>query len=77
MSVLAHENKGGHVIKRLQEEISREARSKHHDVTAITMALMEANNPVPPRCASALGSMLARYFIQEGKAFIDFENKNS
>lgn len=40
LSVLAHENKGGHIIKRLQEEIQKEARRAHHDVTPITMALL-------------------------------------
>lgn len=39
LSVLAHESKNGHVIRRLQEEIQKEAQRSHHDVTPITMAL--------------------------------------
>lgn len=40
LSVLAHESKGGHVIRRLQEEITKEAGRGQHDVTPITMALL-------------------------------------
>ena len=41
LSVLAHENKGGHVVRRLQEEIQRVAKTDGaHDVTPITMALL-------------------------------------
>ena len=39
LSVLAYENKGGHIIRRLQEEIQKQAGSGEHDVTPITMAL--------------------------------------
>ena len=39
LSVLSYENKGGHIVKRLQEEIQREAQKSQHDVTPITMAL--------------------------------------
>ena len=39
LSVLSYENKGGHVIKRLQEEIQREAQKSQHDVTPITMVI--------------------------------------
>ena len=41
LSVLAHENKGGHVVRRLQEEIQRVAKTDGaHDVTPVTMALL-------------------------------------
>lgn len=40
LSVLAHETKGGHIVRRLQEEIHREAQNSQHDVTPITMALL-------------------------------------
>ena len=38
-SVLAVENKGGHIVRRLQEEIQKQATDSDHDVTAITLAL--------------------------------------
>ena len=31
--------KGGHIIRRLQEEIQKQATNSEHDVTAITLAL--------------------------------------
>ena len=37
LSVLSYENKGGHIVKRLQEEIQKEAQTSNHDVTPITM----------------------------------------
>jgi hypothetical protein len=37
--VLAYENKGGHIIRRLQEEIQREAQRSERDVTPIMMSL--------------------------------------
>ena len=40
LSVLSSEQKGGHVIRRLQQEIQKEAQAANHDVTPITMALM-------------------------------------
>ena len=39
LSVLAYENKGGHIIRRLQEEIQREAQRSERDVTPIMMSL--------------------------------------
>ncbi len=62
LSALARENKGGHVIRRLQEEIDSEARRNHRDITPITMALMQSqtSHAAFAKCASALGSMLAR-----------------
>ena len=39
--MLAHESKGGHVVRRLQEEIQRVAKTDGaHDVTPVTMALL-------------------------------------
>ncbi len=38
--MLANESKNGHVIRRLQEEMLKEAQGAHHDVTPITMALL-------------------------------------
>ena len=40
LSVLATEQKGGHVIRRLQQEVPKEAMKSNHDVTPITLALM-------------------------------------
>ncbi len=40
LSVLANESRNGHVIRRLQEEMLKEAKSSQHDVTPITMALL-------------------------------------
>ncbi len=45
LSVLAYENKGGHIIRRLQEEIQREAQRAEHDVTPIMMSLTTGNEP--------------------------------
>lgn len=58
LSVLAHESKGGHVIRRLQEEIQKEAQLAQHDVTPITMALVAGFQHA--RAAQALSSMLSR-----------------
>jgi len=56
--VLSYENKGGHIVKRLQEEIQREAQKSQHDVTPITMALTTGFQHT--RAVQALQSMLSR-----------------
>ena len=58
LSVLSSEQKGGHVIRRLQQEIQKEAQGKEHDVTAITMALMAGFQHT--RAAQCLSSMLSK-----------------
>jgi len=58
LSVLSYENKGGHIVKRLQEEIQREAQKSQHDVTPITMALTTGFQHT--RAVQALQSMLSR-----------------
>jgi negative elongation factor C/D len=58
LSVISNENKGGHIIKRLQEEIQREAQQGHHDVTPITMSLTTGFQHT--RAVQALQSMLSR-----------------
>jgi len=58
LSVLASESRGGHVIRRLQQEVQRQATRANHDVTSITMALMAGFQHT--RAAQALGSMLSR-----------------
>ena len=58
LSVLAYESKGGHIIRRLQEEIQKEAGKADHDVTAITMALSAGFQHT--RAVMALQSMLSR-----------------
>lgn len=58
LSVLAYENKGGHVVRRLQEEIQRQAQNAQHDVTPITMALTTGFQHT--RAVQALQSMLSR-----------------
>jgi negative elongation factor C/D len=58
LSILSYENKGGHIVKRLQEEIQREAQQGQHDVTPITMALTTGFQHT--RAVQALQSMLSR-----------------
>jgi len=58
LSVLSYENKGGHIVKRLQEEIQKEAQTSNHDVTPITMALTTGFQHT--RAVQALQSMLSR-----------------
>jgi len=58
LSVLASEQKGGHVIRRLQQEVQKEAMKSNHDVTPITMALMAGFQHT--RAAQCLSSMLSR-----------------
>ena len=58
LSVLSYESKGGHIVKRLQEEIQREAQKSQHDVTPITMALTTGFQHT--RAVQALQSMLSR-----------------
>jgi len=58
LSVLATEQKGGHVIRRLQQEVQKEAMKANHDVTPITMALMAGFQHT--RAAQCLSSMLSR-----------------
>merc|ERR1712045_245675 len=58
LSVLAYENKGGHIIRRLQEEIQKQASSSEHDVTPITMALTAGFQHT--RATTCLQSMLSR-----------------
>lgn len=58
LSVLSAEQKGGHVIRRLQQEIQKEAQGKDHDVTPITMALMAGFQHA--KAAQCLSSMLSK-----------------
>jgi len=58
LSILATEGRGGHVIRRLQQEVQKQAVSASHDVTPITMALMAGFTH--SRVAQCLSSMLAR-----------------
>jgi len=58
LSVLAQEQKGGHLIRRLQQEVQKEAMKSNHDVTPITMALMAGFQHT--RAAQCLSSMLSR-----------------
>jgi len=58
LSILASEARGGHVIRRLQQEVQRQAMTSGHDVTPITMALMAGFQH--SRAAQCLSSMLSR-----------------
>ena len=58
LSVLATEQKGGYVIRRLQQEVQKEAMKSNHDVTPITMALMAGFQNT--RAAQCLSSMLSK-----------------
>ncbi|XP_023330402.1 negative elongation factor D [Eurytemora carolleeae] len=57
-SVLGSEQRGGHVIRRLQQEVQKQAIKAHHDVTPITMALMAGFQH--SKAAHMLSSMLSR-----------------
>ncbi len=58
LSVLASEPRGGHVIRRLQQEVQRQATRANHDVTPITMALMAGFQH--SKAAHNLSSMLSK-----------------
>ena len=58
LSVLAIEPRGGHVIRRLQQEVQRQATRANHDVTPITMALMAGFQH--SKAAHNLSSMLSK-----------------
>jgi len=57
-SLAASESKNGHVVRRLQQEMAKEAREAEHDVTPVTMALMAGFHHT--RAANALSSMVSR-----------------
>ncbi len=58
LSVLASEPRGGHVIRRLQQEVQKQATRANHDVTPITMALMAGFQH--SKAAHNLSSMLSK-----------------
>eukprot|EP00088_Acartia_fossae_P013799 TRINITY_DN17301_c0_g1_i1.p1 TRINITY_DN17301_c0_g1~~TRINITY_DN17301_c0_g1_i1.p1 ORF type:complete len:589 (+),score=153.64 TRINITY_DN17301_c0_g1_i1:41-1807(+) len=58
LSVLGAEQRGGHVIRRLQQEVQKQAIKANHDVTPITMALMAGFQH--SKAAHNLSSMLSR-----------------
>ena len=61
LSVLGAEQRGGHVIRRLQQEVQKQANKANHDVTPITMALMAGFQH--SKAAHNLSSMLSRLAI--------------
>lgn len=58
LQILSQEPKGGFMMKRLSQEITKCAQQNHHDVTPITMALNGASGS--PSASIALASMLSR-----------------
>jgi len=58
LGTLGTEQRGGHVIRRLQQEVQKQAIKANHDVTPITMALMAGFQH--SKAAHNLSSMLSR-----------------
>uniref|UniRef100_A0A8C4R0H5 Negative elongation factor complex member C/D n=1 Tax=Eptatretus burgeri TaxID=7764 RepID=A0A8C4R0H5_EPTBU len=58
LTLLAQEEQGGSVLRRLSQEVQRYAQDRGHDVSQITLAL--GNASAYPRACQALGAMLSK-----------------
>ncbi|BET00091.1 negative elongation factor [Nesidiocoris tenuis] len=74
LHVLSRENKGGFVMRRLAQEITKYAQSQH-DVTPITMALNGA--AAHPQACQALSSMLARNTLNPADITVLYRSYNN
>nr|XP_012152712.1 PREDICTED: negative elongation factor D-like isoform X1 [Megachile rotundata] len=72
LQILAQESRGGFMMKRLSQEITKCAQQNHHDVTPITMALNGASNS--PTACQALASMLSRNTLNPADISVLFRN---
>ncbi|CAB0014779.1 unnamed protein product [Nesidiocoris tenuis] len=74
LHVLSRETKGGFVMRRLAQEITKYAQSQH-DVTPITMALNGA--AAHPQACQALSSMLARNTLNPADITVLYRSYNN
>ncbi|XP_014215121.1 negative elongation factor D [Copidosoma floridanum] len=74
LHILSHENKGGFMMKRLSQEITKCAQVNGHDVTPITLALNGAASS--PGACLALSSMLSRNSLNPADITVLYRNYN-
>lgn len=72
LQILAQESRGGFMMKRLSQEITKCAQQNRHDVTPITMALNGAASS--PGACQALASMLSRNTLNPADITVLFRN---
>lgn len=72
LQILAQEPRGGFMMKRLSQEITKCAQQNRHDVTPITMALNGAAGS--PAACQALSSMLSRNSLNPADITVLFRN---
>nr|KAF7423547.1 hypothetical protein H0235_008830 [Vespula pensylvanica] len=72
LQILAQESRGGFMMKRLSQEITKCAQQNRHDVTPITMALNGAASS--PAACQALASMLSRNTLNPADITVLFRN---
>ncbi|RLU19034.1 hypothetical protein DMN91_009392 [Ooceraea biroi] len=72
LQILAQEARGGFMMKRLSQEITKCAQQNRHDVTPITMALNGAAGS--PGACQALSSMLSRNTLNPADITVLFRN---
>uniref|UniRef100_A0A1Q3F1X1 Putative negative elongation factor d n=3 Tax=Culex tarsalis TaxID=7177 RepID=A0A1Q3F1X1_CULTA len=74
IQVLSQEPKGGFIMKRLAQEITKYALKNNHNVTPITMALNSARHP---QACEALTSMLTRNALNPADITVLYRNYSS
>ncbi|XP_058790616.1 negative elongation factor D isoform X1 [Phymastichus coffea] len=72
LHILAQEPKGGYMMKRLSQEITKCAQQNRHDVTPITMALNGTTNS--PVACQALASMLSKNTLNPADITVLYKN---
>ncbi|XP_011299293.1 negative elongation factor D [Fopius arisanus] len=75
LQILAQESRGGFMMKRLSQEITKCAQQNRHDVTPITMALNGAASS--PAACQALASMLSRNNLNPADITVLFRHYSS
>ncbi|XP_052861929.1 negative elongation factor D [Anopheles cruzii] len=75
IQVLSQEPKGGFIMKRLSQEITKYALKNNHNVTPITMALNGSSRH--PQACEALTSMLSRNTLNPADITVLFRNYSS
>ncbi|KFB41974.1 AGAP000391-PA-like protein [Anopheles sinensis] len=75
IQVLSQESKGGFIMKRLSQEITKYALKNNHNVTPITMALNGSSRH--PQACEALTSMLSRNTLNPADITVLFRNYSS
>ncbi|KAK9877835.1 hypothetical protein WA026_020067 [Henosepilachna vigintioctopunctata] len=75
LHVLARESKGGSIMSRLAQEITKCAQKNGNDVTPITMALNGAS--AYPQACQALSAMLSKNTLNPADISVLFRNYNS